>query len=457
MDYIINKLPNTHLGKVSLGLGVFALSTLLTLFYFIDLLNVQIPLDYRFNNFVLVTIIFASMLAYYSIYKNNIGFPVLLFVLGFVTFSVLNRLLWKISFQSYGDIDFLQIKIGAHLTFSRAVFTTTALSIIYWGIWEFPPLQFIVKHFNFIRLTSAVISGFSTIFLIYKYKNKLTVILPVMSALWFLFLTGYDEYYPFIAPVYLYALMMLFEYRKIDVGNTELLVAFFSVLPLIYIGFAPLAALALVYLILLNKEIVLKLVLIAASTFFIVLMLSWSSSIPSFFSQLYSDLSFGEKYNQILRYKGQFAGDTSIYFKSSYVFSAEHLKDLHYLLVYAGGVSGLLFLTLGVVILLVAVLKGQKAFVLPIQCKLLMLTILVFQQIYYFIYMVPKLGPTRDIDLYFTCHITVNFAAAFLLEHCLNRMSDIDRKYVWFILLSSALGYQAVTFYVLGVLGIPKI
>lgn len=457
MDFILKRIPTAAKSRTLLNIAAFFVSTLVTSVFFKNILKIEFPLDKPFTILLLVTLAFVLLISLFAVYKNNFVTPLLVGISLFALYSVLNQIFWRLPFQSYGDIDFLKIKIGGGLTFSRAVLTTTLLGIFYWGVWKFPPLVHLLRHISWVRFISSAISGISSIILIKVYKQRLVVILPMFSAIWFLFMTGYDEYYPFIMAIYLVSLIFLFDYKKGDLGYLYKLVVLYSILPLIYVGFVPLSFVALSYLFILNREIFPRLVSTAAASFFVVLSMAWEQSIPSFFTQLYSDLSFGDKYNQFVSYNGMFRGDTSIYFKSSYAFSFAHFKDLSYLFIYAGGFSGALLLLSALGIITYKKFKRDPINLNLSKGKLFILLFLVMQQIQYFIFMVPKLGPRRDIDLYFTFHIIINFAAALLLEEILKKVKPDSKTYLESLVLCTVLGYQAITFYILGVVGIPKL
>ncbi len=42
-------------------------------------------------------------------------------------------------------------------------------------------------------------------------------------------------------------------------------------------------------------------------------------------------------------------------------------------------------------------------------------------QIFYFFFMLPKLGPVKDIDLYFSVYLTIAFVAGLLVDELLRR------------------------------------
>ena len=97
------------------------------------------------------------------------------------------------------------------------------------------------------------------------------------------------------------------------------------------------------------------------------------------------------------------------------MFSLAHFKELHYLFIYAGGISGALLLLSAIGLIIYKKLRRNPLNITLSKSKLFILLVLVVKQAQYFVYMVPKLGPRRDIDLYFTFHIMLNFAAGLLI------------------------------------------
>ncbi|MDC0449222.1 hypothetical protein OAL67_01300, partial [bacterium] len=82
---------------------------------------------------------------------------------------------------------------------------------IYALIWIQPVLKPFLSNIDFVTITSVIFLGGCAFGLIKKYKDPLFVILPILSPLWIMFMSGYQEYYPHISGFYLFILLLLFH------------------------------------------------------------------------------------------------------------------------------------------------------------------------------------------------------------------------------------------------------
>lgn len=241
----------------------------------------------------------------------------------------------------------------------------------------------------------------TSFYLLTRNPNKYRVTLAATTPIWVLFSCGYLEYYPFIAGGYLALLCWLFngdleQKSEVQIGVVT------GVLPLIYLGFAPLSLIILfTYLWRARIEIVIRTLGALLLGFFICLRLFWPKSLSDYFTTLYQELNLGETNTIYEGYRGLAASETSIFFKSDYVFSLKHLKELFHML----------FLGLGlapVLILLLSLAPSQKN-IWQLSRKHALAILIMGWSLFYFAYTIPKLGPILDVDMFFMTYITIAF------------------------------------------------
>jgi hypothetical protein len=379
--------------------------------------------------------------------------------------------------KSYGDSAYLEAEIVKGMPYPRWLTGTAILSWVYAAIWQLPPL---LKHLpaalatsgGFLSVTGALAMGIGTIALLRRWPNRLAVLLPSLLPCWVLFSAGYREYYPFIACALLAALAWLFAERLEDRSPRDvgLLVA---LLPLLYVGFASLSVLIFVFYVLAAPrgqagvleqasrsgsfpsravERALKTAGIALFAFVLMIVVFWPYGVSDFFRQLYTQLNFGEANTEFPRYLNQSADPTSIFFTTRYALSSEHLRDVAYMSFWGGG---LFVFPLLVAAITLAWRSRRGAWREAARERRLWLGTAIFLwQLTYLLFMIPKLGPTRDVDLFFATFISVAFFAGLLFDLGFKNSAD-QAESARFILLSAMLGSTVVACTFLLHTGIP--
>lgn len=311
-------------------------------------------------------------------------------------------------------------KLMALILANREIFPATkylagmeTLRMGYAAIWQFPPLltllpDTIINHSDFIRIAGIVVMACMSIYLLQAYPNKYRVLLVITTPIWILFSFGYLEYYPFIAGAYLALLCWLFD------GNfeekTELSIGLIAgSLPLLYLGFAPVSfIMLLVYLWGARTAVVVRTLATLFLGFVITLRIFWANNLSDYFISLYQEMNFGEKNTIHEAYRGMSANGTSIFFKSSYVWSVTHLKEISGMLVYGLGLAPIAIFAIGIFIHTRKVVLFTKKTILAI--------LILGWSLFYLAYTIPKLGPLVDIDMFFMTYITVAFFGGALLD-----------------------------------------
>ncbi|MEO4048042.1 hypothetical protein AAFN46_13230 [Pseudomonas sp. CAU 1711] len=311
-------------------------------------------------------------------------------------------------------------KLMALILANREIFPATkylagmeTLRMGYAAIWQFPPLLIllpdtIINHSDFIRIAGIVVMACMSIYLLQAYPGKYRVLLVITTPIWILFSFGYLEYYPFIAGVYLALLCWAFdgdfeEKSELSIG----LIA--GSLPLLYLGFAPVSfIMLLVYLWGARTAVVARTLAALFLGFVITLKIFWANNLSDYFISLYQEMNFGEKNTVYEAYRGMSANATSIFFKSSYVWSVAHLKEISGMLAYGLGLAPIAIFAIGIFVHIRKVVFFTKKSILAI--------LILGWALFYLIYTIPKLGPIVDIDMFFMTYITVAFFGGALLD-----------------------------------------
>jgi len=268
----------------------------------------------------------------------------------------------------------------------------------------------IPKHGTpFVRATGAILMALASVLFLRRHPGRLALLLPLTTPVWLLFASGYDEYYPFIAWLYLVFLLWLesglARRPALAVGLLG------AALALTYVGYVPLALLLLAAFGLKAgvRRGMLALTLAILLVFGGVHLLWPSAEAPRYADQLLVvDLSLGEDNVVHLPYAGQSAARWLPFFRPAYALSAQHLTDL----------AGMLVLGTGPVCLALLAWRFRRArFLAHGEGRILGLAVLA--QGFYFLAMVPKFGPVRDVDLFFPVYLTAAFVAGLLADRWL--------------------------------------
>lgn len=267
----------------------------------------------------------------------------------------------------------------------------------------------------FLRCAATALTTLSAILLLRRWPRRLMVILPALTPIWLLFAAGHAEYYPFVAGLWLFTLAWamdrpLAERSPLAVGALAALL-----FPLAYLGYAPQAALLiLAYALAAPRRAPVALVA-AVGTATVGILLLWPGSPAEFLASLGASVGSDTAARlSFPAYAGRAASPDSIFFSWSYALSPGHLWDLLLMQSLAGGVwMPLLALTgLG---LTLRRWDPAAARALRDPRTLFLVAVCVWQA-GYFVRMLPLLGPIQDIDIFFSCYLTLAFTAGLLLD-----------------------------------------
>ena len=398
------------------------------------------------NPFILLINFFAVLTALLILLiisrKNSTRFNMLwlAFILIFLI-VLLNVSIIKYPLMNYGDKGCISTMIGDNQVFPRWFIGT--------GILNFIGNHLPAKIFGpgddilFVRIASSFWMCFSTVLILKVFPNRLSLLLTFTSSFWLLLSSGYDEYYPFIAP--LFVLFLIFLTTPMSSWPNPFIVGFFvAILGLSYAGFLPLS-LIILCLYFLGRGF--RDGTITGFTFLLsvvgLIFIFWGTDIVGYWQAFYFTLnSFNPEY-----FQGQ-AITLSPFFKPVFAFGEVNLKRLVIHLFWSG--TGphflLVFGLMGYLLAIKESLKNKKI--------LIVVAAFLVYQILYFIFMIPQLGIVDDIDLYFTVYITLTFIAGWLVDRSIKEFEEQKQKIIRLSCFSFCLGNTAVVSIYLIILGL---
>lgn len=287
----------------------------------------------------------------------------------------------------------------------------SVLRFVYESIWLSSPVGAVLPPYlqnpqSFLSIFGILCTAISSMFLLMASRAQLRVILPLLTPIWMLCSTGYIEYYPFIAGPFLGVLWYLFAQ---PLGNRSPYVVgtLCALLAGVYLGFVPFSGFILTAYACSGRIRFLK----AVASFFIAFMILvasfWSGGVASYFAGLYSDANVGAKNVVFEPYLHLIASDSSIFFKNEYVWSLAHGLDVLRMAFLGAGIAPLYCFTF-------FAMRSTKAS-LPAGLPILSWILFVWS-LFYIMYMVPKLGPLRDVDLFFSIYLIFAFFSGLFVE-----------------------------------------
>jgi hypothetical protein len=243
----------------------------------------------------------------------------------------------------------------------------------------------------------------------------MAVLLPFTMPMWILFAFGYTEYYTLVVCVWLASLAWLFE-RPFSERSPIAVGALVGLLPVVYSGFALLSAIVFGIYTAWRPNAALKALGAATVVLFTTIAVCHPAGVTAFFKGLFGEMNFGELHTMFPRYVGQAAGPASIFFSVRYAFAGSHLRDLAYMTAWSGG---WLLVPLAVMTATLAA-RGLATREVRLEAvrdpRLWAGLALAAAQLHYMFFMIPKMGPTRDIDLFFTTYVVLAFTTGWLLD-----------------------------------------
>jgi hypothetical protein len=313
-------------------------------------------------------------------------------------------------FKSYGDSGWLAKTINEGKPFSRWLLGTTGLIDIFGLLNAF---VFSMSVQQFVIVASAMCMCAATIALQRGFGSKPYVLLPLTTPIWIAFSLGYDEYYPFIVGIFV--LIALWICVRPDADFSYLKVGLIGTIPAIYVGFVPLALFALVKILRKAKSVkeFAGGFALCALAYLSALEIGWPEGHSSYLVKLVEDMHLGDT-REIHGYQGSSLSSKSPFFSLRSVFSFFHIRDMLFNAFFASGIVAFLLL----ITVFVYSREKQRGDLLAHKrnYRPTFAGAFIIWNVVYLLFMIPKLGPTSDIDLFFATNFVFAICCGVLLE-----------------------------------------
>ncbi|MDD5606856.1 MAG: hypothetical protein PHN37_03290, partial [Candidatus Pacebacteria bacterium] len=268
-----------------------------------SIFSYQLEIDFNeaIKSILFIALIFFVILVF--LLKKSEKYTWILFVLLILflfIFNLYNQLEQVVKIAVYGDSGDVLRYASGEISFPRWFLGIEILQIIYKVVSQSAFIRGLADGLSFAKSVSGIWIGIFSIWIIKNYKDKLSILLPLLSPLWFLFLIGYDEYYPFIAPLLLFSLAFFFMEGRISFStsskNSVIFPVFISaLLPLFYLGFAPVSIFLLLYILLERKDKFLLSLGVYVLTIIFSIMVFEKGNIAGFYERLQNLMNMGEQ------------------------------------------------------------------------------------------------------------------------------------------------------------------
>jgi hypothetical protein len=347
-------------------------------------------------------------------------------VLMLVAVLVLLEPLEQPYFFSYGDWETLIGVIKGPGVFARWALGSTILSSGYLALTSLIANVTVAK---FLAVLCSVFVLGSTYLIIVRSKGRLAFLLPLMSPMWIAFFFGYDEYNAFVAPVFLFTALWIFFGEQPKSITTASICA--GLLPAIYVGLAPLSIFVMLKLLIPRKNwserttsLAIWLVAYVGAIEF-----SWPAGHLDYLRNLTSDLMLGS----VGGFEGLAASEKSPFFNPQTVFSSDHLSGVAYMLLFGAGLVAVVFFIAVCAIPALGMRKVRKT-VGPLIALSWVQWLFLAWCIFYIFALMAKLGPTGDIDAFYSSYLTISIVVGLVADRISERWGDrlnVKKRMVW--------------------------
>lgn len=318
----------------------------------------------------------------------------------------------------YGDADFLRATSLSGLAMPRGLAPSAIASWVHAAFTSAraptASLQSTLAPADYtVSVLSTLAFTVGTVLLLWQWPRRLSVLLPTLSPLWFLFATGYVEIYPFVAPLMIFALVWIFE-RPLEERSPYQVGILAAVLcPLAQFAFLPFVLfLILAYAVAAPRRL-LGTLLIAVGLAVAGIWIFWPEGVADYFTSL-SALPKGTAKILHDAYRGH-GSEWSSLFKISYLTNAVHLRDWGFMWFFGGGLVAALLLAFGVV--LSAAERSREPWKPLFRDPRFGLGVaLVGTYVLYSFTMMPRLGPNQEIDLFYNAFMMAAFFAGLAFD-----------------------------------------
>jgi len=428
--------------------GIFAASSLSVL----PFLNLPDELVGRwasvpfFMSWILFSLFLASgtswIVAFSQKFETRLK-PLLLVPMGLLAIALMRTLgLPSLDrFQVYGDAGRLQNYLSdSKLEFGRWLLGLTVLRELFIGVNSFVVE---VDPKVFIQVAGALcMCGWSTWQLMRHESSVLPWIISI-SPMWILFSLGYDEYYPFITGLLLLASWQVVSSETLFRLNSAYIII--GVLPVMYIGALPISLALLLHTWSREHKVSDRFRGLVLSIITTVIAIEIGGEFLGYATSLSETMNLGGTFlEKSPSSKAAAASPRSFLAHPSYALSLEHLIDIWF------------WLSCGIgLIVIVAALTFRSGTVQRdnswrsegrprLGLNQLSIFALVGLAIFYLVFMLPLLGPTRDIDLYFASMFVLLLFAGSRFDRYAEKLENPSLERLRFMQLA-AFGFAPAT------------
>ena len=363
-----------------------------------------------------------------SFVAKKLGQVITASVLIFVLILVLAEPIERPFFFSYGDWETLVGVIKGPGVFARWALGSTVLSSIYIALTSFIAQ---VTAAKFLSVFSSLFVLGATCLTIKKSEGRLSYLLPLMSPMWIAFCFGYDEYNAFVAPIFLLTALWTFfgdQPKSVTVASICA-----GLLPALYVGLGPISIIVMLKLLVPRKNwnervksIAIWLVAYVGAIEF-----SWPAGHISYLRNLTSDLMLGS----VGGYEGMASSEKSPFFNIQTVLSPDHLSGVAYMLIFGAGLASIIFFLAVLAMPALGLTKVRKT-VSPLISLGWIQWLFVAWSVFYIVALMAKLGPTGDIDAFYSSYITISIVVGLVVDRISQRsggQQGLKNKLVWAI------------------------
>lgn len=316
----------------------------------------------------------------------------------------------------FGDGSALIRMVSEGTVYPRWLGITSILRFFYHTI----GMQTVVSADVFVRLVSwgAMVGGLALAGRISTSSFPFLILLTVPLNL--VFLCGHIEVYPALTGALVVAFAVLERWSLERWGALKLcLVA--AVLPWLYLGFLPLGAFAVGATVFARPRVGVGVALGAGGIFLALIAATWSGGFESYLSSLSTQIDTGAEH-LVPRYRRIVPEDASFYFPLSAALSAVHLRDLGSMIFYGAGWC-LPLVWIAALPRLMCTVRWRELRAARDFETVFLVTSAVFY-LHYLLFMIPRLGPQRDLDLFFMSYIVLTYTVGRLY---LGREKEVEK------------------------------
>lgn len=350
------------------------------------------------------------------------------------SFALLNAANGWADLIGYGDTGFLGSWMErADGPFSQWLGASGLLEWIYVALWRSPFLGDLVPRGPagadlLVVVAGTVMTAACAVGVAFVYGRRFpfAVAFTLFSPVYLMFTLGYDEVYPLVAGPFVVFLFWFFS-RPLEDQDPVAVGIWLGGLTVAYLPFViPGSVIGLGTLVLRPRK-ALRMVVAGVATVVTGIVFFWPPGVADFFSTLHADLNLGDKHTFFPRFIGHASGPDSIFFDWRYALSSEHIADLTFMWFWSGAIVPIVAAAVVAAVLTrsrkrhgqfpgATEIFGIRLIALPPSRRLWMALILLAQQAHWVFFVIPKLGPRGDLDLFFSAYLLVAFLAGVALD-----------------------------------------